>query len=379
MEARERGILSDPYLRMGYKLARKNYTADWPQLCNWLESNPDPLLRESYRLGRIEHLFTLLDLAVDLQTEGFSTLARKQGIGQGGGPVCVEKPELAFGYAIDYYCIAREYLLRALATFFAHWHEDDLTTIKNADKWTDLRRFASKIFPGDIVITFNYDSSLERVLLECGKWSPKNGYGFQVDLQKSESDTDPAPWGESQIIILHLHGAAGWHNKPFVDFFRSQPNSPIYKKDYERMERAILEEPIALDSAFIRNLGVKAVDSNRVGWTSVELERQILIYPSYLKNIGVGGPSPIFPSLWQKAAEALRRADKIFIIGYSLPSADGASLSLLVTNCRRDTVEIVNNDPVANERLRRLLTTSSRSGPPGSFNEWLDRIPDFNV
>jgi hypothetical protein len=54
--------------------------------------------------------------------------------------------------------------------------------------------------PGDIVITFNYDDSLDRELKRVGKWDVSRGYGFQI--------------GESQqaspVLILKLHGSMNW-------------------------------------------------------------------------------------------------------------------------------------------------------------------------
>jgi hypothetical protein len=34
-----------------------------------------------------------------------------------------------------------------------------------------------------VFITFNYDSTVERVLYDLGKWSPFDGYGTCVDLR----------------------------------------------------------------------------------------------------------------------------------------------------------------------------------------------------
>jgi hypothetical protein len=41
--------------------------------------------------------------------------------------------------------------------------------------------FAEKIVqPGDVIITFNYDDSLEREMRRAGKWDVCQGYGFQI-------------------------------------------------------------------------------------------------------------------------------------------------------------------------------------------------------
>jgi hypothetical protein len=43
------------------------------------------------------------------------------------------------------------------------------------------QQFAEKtVQPGDVIITFNYDDSLERELKRAGKWDISGGYGFQI-------------------------------------------------------------------------------------------------------------------------------------------------------------------------------------------------------
>ena len=77
---------------------------------------------------------------------------------------------------------------------------------------------------------------------------------------------------------------------------------------------------------------------------------------------------------WRLAGEALRKATGTFIIGYSLPEADSAALSLLVTNCNPNTVEIVNSDAYTHKRLSALLTKKHTAHPiPLSFGEWVNK------
>src|SRR5271157_506982 len=57
--------------------------------------------------------------------------------------------------------------------------------------------FATKIIqPGDVVITFNYDDSLERELRRVGKWDISRGYGFSLGADEIRSD----------VLVLKLHG-----------------------------------------------------------------------------------------------------------------------------------------------------------------------------
>ena len=61
--------------------------------------------------------------------------------------------------------------------------------------------FASKVIqPGDVVITFNYDDSLERELSRAGVWDVSRGYGFPLGAEDTHSKT----------LLLKLHGSMNW-------------------------------------------------------------------------------------------------------------------------------------------------------------------------
>jgi hypothetical protein len=79
--------------------------------------------------------------------------------------------------------------------------------------------------------------------------------------------------------------------------------------------------------------------------------------------------------LWKKAGEVLRRADEVFMVGYSLPEADSAALTLLLTSCVGRNVRVINPDPTVNFRLNHLFAQTFRR-PAISFKQWLAEIPD---
>ena len=63
------------------------------------------------------------------------------------------------------------------------------------------RLFARRIVePGDLIISFNYDVSLDRELKLAGKWQVGDGYGFRID---GLADGSP-------VKLLKLHGSANW-------------------------------------------------------------------------------------------------------------------------------------------------------------------------
>ena len=54
--------------------------------------------------------------------------------------------------------------------------------------------------PGDVVLTFNYDDSLERELKRAGKWDVSHGYGFPLGTDERTSE----------VLVVKLHGSINW-------------------------------------------------------------------------------------------------------------------------------------------------------------------------
>jgi len=188
----------DGYVRTsGNCFDRFDYQQGWAQLQRWLETNPNPTITQAHRARDIERLFTALD---------FATLS-----------------DSSDAEARDY----RHYrgtLLWALENYFTWRHSEDYQESKRK-KWDALKTFAGRLKPKDVVITFNYDCSIERVLLDEGKWSPRDGYGFELALQKSRDDRTPIVLPESANVVLHLHGATGWYRRPmFAPGFSLPPD-----------------------------------------------------------------------------------------------------------------------------------------------------------
>ena len=78
----------------------------------------------------------------------------------------------------------------------------------------DYARFARDIVaPGDCVLTFNYDVSLEPHLMSQRKWCLGDGYGFGM-----EGFEDQSP-----VKMLKLHGSVNWrfpvgsNDRPLID------------------------------------------------------------------------------------------------------------------------------------------------------------------
>src|SRR5882724_3869328 len=202
----------DEYVReSGALIDRFDYRKDWDGLHSWLESNSNPTIAQAYYRRDIEHLFTVLDFATELREQALLGAVRA---GRRTDARTAQSEAFdAFDNKIKDYQEHRRTLLWALEHYFVWRHHEDHGWAKKKE-WDTLRTFAEKLNPGDVVITFNYDATLERVVLEQRKWSPGDGYGFELVFQKSRHDQTRVAFEKSPILILHLHGATGWYRRP---------------------------------------------------------------------------------------------------------------------------------------------------------------------
>lgn len=210
---------------------------------------------------------------------------------------------------------------------------------------------------GDVVITFNYDATLERVLLHLGKWSPRDGFGFELIFQEPDDDGPPVAFDRSPIRVLHLHGATGWYPSP--------PSSPPKRRGTsppEALGASPMSASISLDPLFLQGLGIHCVDASLPAPPPSETQR--LLHPSYLKDYT---DNHVFAEIWRQAAEKLRDAEHTYIIGYSLPWADAAAFMLFLTSLRRQTVTVVNPGQCDLRRFR-LFSDDLR---PVKLEQWL--------
>ncbi len=349
-------------------ITRPEYVKDWPQLCDKFAQHPNPLIKEAYRTKHLEFLFTILDSAGAMQFDAIDKLAIKQGRGRRARFIHIMRADQPFFSAIrEEYTNARAVLLWALGTYFQSRHHEDGVAFDQSS-WPELRHFARKLQRGDVIITFNYDSTLERVLFRAGLWTPDDGYGFKVRLQKSWADATPVFYDPSPVTILHLHGALGWRSKMSVNqFYRSEARGRTAAPWPE-----MIKDPISLDHVFLTELGIEGRDSD-VPEGPNEFHA---LHPSYLKAFGFPAVRTVFLKLWRRAAELIRAADKIFIIGYSLPEADTAALTLFVTICNPQKIEIVNSNAADAKRLRFLLAAEPPNPAARSFGDCLNETPD---
>ena len=208
---------------------------------------------------------------------------------------------------------ARERFRDCLNQYFLYKHYLD-SKQENKEVREYLRRILSILAAGDKVITLNWDTTVERTLLEDDRWNPANGYGFKKILHKGAYSGPSEPLDfevpEPEVVVLKLHGSVGWHQTRAGRFYFDEQYGFLLNLEYRHEGVAIpLTDP----------------EPNPIG----PPDGFLLGYPSFLKQMR----GREMQSIWHQAAKALDEAESVEVWGYSLPQSDTAVRTLL--NCLR--------------------------------------------
>lgn len=352
---------------------RFDYQKDWPELKRWLELNSNPLLSQAFRNGNIEQIFTVLDLAESLISESLTSIlaASKRGAAE------VQRAgELHHSFASEIveYRDVRSKLLWAMEAYFLQRNYEDAKEFQSGG-WDHLKRFGRLLESGDIVVTFNYDSTVERVLLAEAKWAPGDGYGFEVAFQENRHDETPVQYPPSDVKVLHLHGAIGWYRKPAFNSHFHPVKEGGGSIPRSALAPGAIQTEIAIDPLFLSGLGIYHVDAALP--QRPPREEQLMIHPSFLKEYsGEGDQIQVFNKLWGMAASSLRNASEVVIIGYSLPPADSAAWTLIHTACDRQKTLVVNPSKSVLQNRYWPFLKQGRFTENIDFAAWLDSKGD---
>ncbi|MFZ5650503.1 MAG: hypothetical protein ACOY4I_06580 [Bacillota bacterium] len=148
---------------------------------------------------------------------------------------------------------------------------------------------ASSLQKGDTVISFNYDllmdSAVERAVQD---WTPRTGYGLKSTARGGN------PHQEPPVYLLKPHGSFNWiHCKTCGRTHLLPPSQPGLA-------------------------GKSSVFNRIVGEPEDHLLERFIIPPSLKKDVH----GKQMQQIWLKASQALQKAKRIVVIGYSLPATD---------------------------------------------------------
>jgi hypothetical protein len=177
-------------------------------------------------------------------------------------------------------------------------------------------QLALRLRRGDLIVTFNYDLGIERALSAAGLWDVGDGYGFQIgQVQQS-----------SAIEVLKLHGSTNWRAVMLggrMDGYFAQNEGYFDARPvlFFRSDQIYLGFPDFVDP-FCSNL-------------EAAVTLPAMVMPALPKRFHFPTTHGLewktfWDRLWQRAEDAITKADEVVIIGYSLPCADGRARDLLL-------------------------------------------------
>lgn len=260
-----------------------------------------PAVREAYRLGNIEALISFLDAVGNVAYASSEKDVRKYMAAKNTGAVSPEdcfSHSGRFRYNSKVETNIRNCLVNALIAYF-EWkiHQDTKSNL--ASQWNLIHEFCERrLKPGDAIISFNYDCSLERVLLQQGHFAVKyieNWPNISFLIPNIIRPKHVAVH-QGEILLLKLHGSVGW--QPFLH-----------------------QGCVGIPPEHLEGLGAKMeVDYPNDGDWTLATNRTMII-PTWFKTFQ---PGHLFSHLWAQALEVMVNASEVVVIGYSFPKADSA-------------------------------------------------------
>ena len=238
----------------------------------------------------------------------------------------------------------------------------------------------------DVVLTFNWDTLMDRALQECGRWNIDNGYGFTpIEVFRDGWVAPTLARPASAPKLIKLHGSTNWITAhPALNHASGQPYLPQrapsdvvrvfeyatkpystyagqYMSGYQPFSLGYyppnilsdlgesVEEGHLLVRARMESPFMPEGTASSEGLPSIPL----IIPPVKYKSYTLFGS--LFKRLWTEAENALAAADRIFVIGYSFPRTDTRTIELFkhafVRRYSFPRVILVNFYPEAQEDL----------------------------
>jgi len=271
--------------------APDSYAANYPDTARFFEETFAPI-------GNIEDLVTAIHNTIDENANG--TLEQR-----------VKRTVVANQYGV---------FKNAVREWFA---EIQQSVALVSSVYHDFARHI--VEPGDCVITFNYDVSLDRELRHAGKFEVGDGYGFLIQGLP----------GRSATKILKLHGSTSWLALLFSGltsgFSSFQPGNTLGARPViGKNELSFLGYADEVDPLF--GNGGAALP--------------VMIFPARSKDFYFAPNTGIeyvefWNELWRQAKVALELADRIVICGYGLNPIDERARRLLLTAPKKDAEIVV--------------------------------------
>lgn len=159
-----------------------------------------------------------------------------------------------------------------------------------------------------VVITFNYDLLLEKLLEAIHQWHMFDGYGIDIPLARKALPTarfdklrgsEVLPMIRSKALLLKLHGSINWG----VPTIRAEKDDVIYR----------------MPSGSGSSMAYRQIKAEGNLPLTIHFE-PVIVPPIVDKSEWLRNQT--FRYLWNMANQAIQEAKEIIFIGYSLPPTD---------------------------------------------------------
>ncbi len=244
-----------------------------------------------------------------------------------------------------------------------------LNEIQNGPPSTLHERLVTRLTPDDVIITFNWDTLMDRALDEQTDWSPETGYLICPSAIYDGSWQKPKIVSRSESAsphILKLHGSTNWltsytvlnrdfqidftHDTRPDDFFvyrdtaepydcydgRYMAGYQPYSYGYYPPNLPLPGKPAGEGRVILavipRGPFMPKGQFGKSGLVSLPL----IIPPISNKRYDFFGG--LFGTLWQTAEDRIAGADEIHVYGYSFPTTDTQSRDLFLKAFSRRSV-----------------------------------------
>ena len=227
-----------------------------------------------------------------------------------------------------------------------------INEVQNGDISSPHKNLAKQLSEHDTILTFNWDTLMDRALKKETSWNTKTGYFIQPSAIYNDKwiYTDEVPKEENFPKLLKLHGSSNWltsHIQPSKDgklelsqetsaedfyvFERATEPYPTYAgrymSGYEEFSYGYYPPNLPLKGkpapegyvflrSRLRNPFMSEGQAKDEGLPSMPL----IIPPVKQKEYDLFGT--LFTRVWREAQEQIEKADEIYVIGYSFPKTD---------------------------------------------------------
>ncbi len=233
-----------------------------------------------------------------------------------------------------------------------------INEIQNGPRSKTHSELAKRLTSQDVVITFNWDTLMDRALRHETDWTTDEGYGFTPKSIYRDTWAAPVQSKKQMPKLIKLHGSVNWLSgypmSPEEDIELMQEAAPgtvwiyestirpyscyagRYMSGYQEFSYGyyppnILDDPGKRPPEGFVTMRMRPKfpwmpegEADDKGLVSIPL----IIPPVKEKNYD--GYGVLFENLWETAQSSIKDAVHIIIIGYSFPKTDFKSNSLFL-------------------------------------------------